>query len=231
MRALRILLITAVILGGLFAIADRLAVNYAESEVADRIQARQGTPSGSTDVSIHGFPFLTQAMGKELDEVGVTLTGIEATAGDRKVRIAELNADLHDVRLENNFSRATAATATGTARISYADLGTASGEDVTVGHGGKGKVKVTGSIEVPVFGRITRSVLSTVSVVDGDTLRVRADTVPGEDIPGVEERVRARTDFDRKIGGLPAGLKLQKAEATAEGLVITLTGTNVVLAG
>ncbi|ORT58903.1 DUF2993 domain-containing protein [Streptomyces sp. CB03238] len=230
MRALRILLITAVILGGLFTIADRLAVNYAESEAAERIRANQGL-AGAPDVSIKGFPFLTQVMGKELDQVDVTLTGVEASAGGRKVRVTEMKAALKNVRLKNNFSTAVAASASGTARISYADLGKASGEDVTVGYGGSGKVKVTGSVDVPVLGSVTRSVLSSVSLVGGDTIRVRADKVPGEGIPGVEERIRERTDFDRQVGGLPAGLKLTKVEATPDGVVVTVTGTDVVLAG
>ncbi|MFC8915796.1 DUF2993 domain-containing protein [Streptomyces sp. NPDC047821] len=231
MRALRILLVTAVILGGLFIIGDRLAVNYAESEAAERISANQGLAAGSADVSIKGFPFLTQVMGKELDQVDVTLTGVEASAGGRKVRVAEMTAALRRVRLENNFSTAVAASAAGTARISYADLAQASREDVTLGYGGNGKVKVTGSVEVPVLGKVTRSVLSSVSLVGGETIRVRADKVPGEGIPGLEERIRERTDFDRQVGGLPAGLKLTKVEATPEGLAITVTGTNVVLAG
>lgn len=230
MRALRILLITAVILGGLFTIADRLAVNYAEGEAAERIRAKQGL-AGTPDVSIKGFPFLTQVMGKELDQVDVTLTGVEASAGGRKVRVTEMKAALKQVRLENNFSTAVAASASGTARISYADLGKASSEDVTVGYGGKGKVKVTGSVEIPVLGRVTRSVLSSVSLVGGDTIRVRADKVPGEGLPGVEERIRERTDFDRQVGGLPAGLKLTKVEATPDGVVVTVAGENVVLAG
>ncbi|MEU0657714.1 DUF2993 domain-containing protein [Streptomyces lavendulocolor] len=230
MRALRILLITAVVLGGLFVIADRLAVNYAESEAAERIRAAQGR-AGSADVRIAGFPFLTQVMGKELDRVDVTLTDVEATAGGRKVRVTEMKAALHDVRLESNFSRAVAASADGTARISYADLGAASSEDVTVGYGGNGKVKVTGSVEIPVLGRVTRSVLSSVSLAGDDTIRVRADKVPGEGLPGVEERVRERTDFDRQVGGLPAGLKLRKVEATPEGVVVTVTGADVVLTG
>lgn len=231
MRALRILLITAVILGGLFTIGDRLAVNYAESEAAERIAADQGLAAGSANVSIKGFPFLTQVMGKELDQVDVTLTGVEASAGGRKVRVTEMDAALKNVRLKNNFSTAVAASASGTARISYADLAKASGEDVTLGYGGNGKVKVTGGVELPVLGSVTRSVLSSVSVVGGDTIRVRADKVPGEGIPGLEGRVRERTDFDRQVGGLPAGLKLTKAEATPEGLAVTVTGTDVVLAG
>ncbi|MFV0129152.1 DUF2993 domain-containing protein [Streptomyces sp. HMX112] len=229
MRALRILLITAVVLAGLFVAADRLAVNYAESEAADRIRASQGLAT-TPDVSIRGFPFLTQVLGRELDQVDIAVTGVEATAGGRKVRVGEMNAELRQVRLEGDFSRAVARSASGTARISYPDLGAASGEDVTLGHGGDGKVKVTGSVEV--FGRtITRSVLSSVSIVGGDTIRVRADEVPGEGIPGLEDMVRQRTDFDRQIGGLPAGLKLRKVEARPDGVTVSLTGAGVVLAG
>ncbi|CAL9299859.1 MULTISPECIES: DUF2993 domain-containing protein [unclassified Streptomyces] len=229
MRALRTLLIIAVVLGGLFTIADRLAVAAAESEAADRIQARQGL-SATPDVSIRGFPFLTQVMGGELDQVDVAMTGVEATAGSRTVRLGELTAELRGVRLENGYARAVAASATGTARISYEELRKASDHDVTLGYGGNGKLKVTGGIEL--LGRtVTRSVLSTVSVVDGDTLRVRADKVPGEGIPGVEELVRERTDFDRQVKGFPAGLRIQKVEAAPDGLQISVTGQNVVLAG
>ncbi|URN16706.1 MULTISPECIES: DUF2993 domain-containing protein [Streptomyces] len=229
MRALRTLLIIAVVLGGLFTIADRLAVAAAESEAADRIRARQGL-SATPDVSIRGFPFLTQVLGGELDRVDVAMTGVEATAGGRKVRVGELGAELHGVRLENGYSRAVAASATGTARISYEELRKASDHDVVLGYGGNGKLKVTGTVEV--LGRtLTRSVLSTVSVVDGDTLRVRADSVPGEGIPGVEELVRKRTDFDREVKGFPAGLTIRKVEAAPDGLKITVVGRDVVLAG
>ncbi|AOT59686.1 DUF2993 domain-containing protein [Streptomyces fradiae] len=229
MRALRTLLIIAVVLGGLFTVVDRLAVAAAESEAADRIRAGQGL-AGTPDVSIRGFPFLTQVLGEELDQVDVAMTGVEATAGGRTVRVGELEARLRGVRLENGYSRAVAASATGTARISYEELSKASDKDVALGYGGDGKLKVTGSVEV--LGRtLTRSVLSTVSVVDGDTLRVRADEVPGEGIPGIEELVRQRTDFDREVKGFPAGLGIERVEATPDGLQITVTGRNLVLAG
>ncbi|MFE1574991.1 LmeA family phospholipid-binding protein [Streptomyces fradiae] len=229
MRALRTLLIIAVVLGGLFTVVDRLAVAAAESEAADRIRTGQGL-AGTPDVSIRGFPFLTQVLGEELDQVDVAMTGVEATAGGRTVRVGELDAQLRGVRLENGYSRAVAASATGTARISYEELSKASDKDVALGYGGDGKLKVTGSVEV--LGRtLTRSVLSTVSVVDGDTLRVRADEVPGEGIPGIEELVRQRTDFDREVKGFPAGLGIERVEATPDGLQITVTGRNLVLAG
>ncbi|MEV6395673.1 DUF2993 domain-containing protein [Streptomyces sp. NPDC051907] len=229
MRALRILLIIAVIVGGVFVALDRIAVNMAEDEAAGRIKLQQGR-AGSTEVSIKGFPFLTQVAGKELDEVGVTMTGIEASANGRPVRISEMSADLFEVRLGDGYSSATASRAEGEARISYEDLTKAAQDGVTVAYGQNGKVKVTGSVEV--LGRtVTRSVVSSVSLVGGTTIRVRADAVPGGGIPGIEELVRKKTDFDRQINGLPAGLKIEKVEARQDGVVFTVAGKDIVLAG
>ncbi|MDT9693282.1 DUF2993 domain-containing protein [Streptomyces sp. P9(2023)] len=229
MRALRVLLIVAVVLGGIFVGVDRLAVSYAESEAADRVRLGPAR-AASTDVDIKGFPFLTQVMGKRLDEVEVVLTGVEATAGDRKIRISEMSAALRDVTVNDAFTSARARSATGTALISYADLTAAADRDVKIAYGGDGKVKVTGGIEI--LGRtVTRSVVSSVTLVDGDTIRVRADAVPGEGIPGLESLIRRRTDFDREIGGLPPGLELQKVEAREDGVAIAVTGTDVALAG
>lgn len=229
MRALRILLIVVVVLAGVFIAVDRAAVYYAESEAADRVVV-SGARIGSTDVSIKGFPFLTQVAGSELDEVEVKVTGIEATAGGRTLRISSLAAKLHQVRLSDGFSRFTADRATGTVVISYEDLTKAAAQDVAVEYGGNGKVKVTGAVNI--LGKtISRSVLSTVTLVDGHTVRVHADKVPGEGIPGLEELVREKTDFEREVGALPNSLKLQKIQPTAAGLEISVAGTDVRLAG
>uniref|UniRef100_A0AAU2VRC8 DUF2993 domain-containing protein n=1 Tax=Streptomyces sp. NBC_00008 TaxID=2903610 RepID=A0AAU2VRC8_9ACTN len=231
MRALRILLVIVVILAGVFIAIDRAAVYFAESQVAERVRV-PGAEIGSTDVSIKGFPFLTQLAGSELDEVDVKITGLETSANGRTLRISEMNADLHQVRLTDGFSGAVAARAGGTALVSYADLTKAASADVAVAYGGNGKVKVTGTVQVPGLGQeVSRSVLSSVTLVDGHTVRVHADKVPGEGIPGLEGLVRKKTDFEREVGGLPKGLKLEKIEPTAEGLEISVTGTEVTLAG
>lgn len=229
MRALRTLLIVVVILGGLFVGADRLAVHIAENKAADQIRSSEGL-SASPHVDIKGFPFLTQVLGKTLDQVDITMDGVEADAQGRKVRITRVKAQLHDVRISGSFSSAVAARATGTAHISYEDLTKASQTGAKVTYGGSGKVKVTGS--VLVLGRtVTRSVTSSVSMVGTNRIRVHADTVPGEGIPGLEGLVRGKTDFDSAIGGLPSGLRLEKVQATPDGVDVGVTGTDVTLAG
>ncbi|MFE7778910.1 DUF2993 domain-containing protein [Streptomyces sp. NPDC057445] len=248
MRALRTLLITAVILGGLFAIADRLAVNYAEGEVAAKVRSSQGLGT-EPDVSINGFPFLTQVVSSELDDVEVRMGGVKASAGGHSVEVTEVAAELSGVRL-NGLSSAVADRATGSARISYADLGKSAPEGATVSYAGaeraaKGQVKVTGpakellegaGFDVPGFaegllkGR-TLTAYSTVSISGGDTVRLRAQDLPELPLPGMDRTLRKAVDYDLKIDGLPKTIKLDKVVADENGLRFSGVGTDVTLAG
>jgi hypothetical protein len=242
MRALRVLLIIAVILGGLFVAADRLAVHFAEGEVADRLKTQEGlttTPS----VDIKGFPFLTQVAGGELDDVEVGMKDYDADTGTSggSIRIDDLNAAMKGVAFSGDYSSATASTAAGTATIAYDQLLKAAGSEearlplgvtakvVGLSDGGNGKIKVDikiSALEKPV------SVLSTVSVVDGDTVRVHADSIPSfGNITLADSDVRSIADFDQKIEGLPGGIKLDKVEAGANGVEIAVKGSDVKLAG
>ncbi|MCM2514018.1 DUF2993 domain-containing protein [Streptomyces griseoincarnatus] len=246
MRALRILLVIAVVLGAIFVIVDRVAVHFAEGEAADRVRASEGLAS-TPDVDIQGFPFLTQVLGGSLDEVRVGISDYEAGAGEggKTIRIADLRADLHGVEFSGDFGSAVADSATGTATIAYDELlrnakaeptQVAPGitaEVVALSDGGNGKIKV--ALETTVLGTKLPepvTVLSSVTVVDGNTVRVRADALPvlgGVEI--AESRVRRITDFEQKIDGLPGGISLEKVQAAADGVDVTVSGKDVRLAG
>ncbi|MGC0376455.1 DUF2993 domain-containing protein [Streptomyces sp. SAI-229] len=247
MRALRILLIVIVILGGIFVVVDRVAVNFAEGEAADRLKATENLAS-TPDVSINGFPFLTQLAGGTLDEVEVGIRDYEAGTGDgaQRIRIAGLRADMRGVDFSTDFSSAVADSATGTATIAYDELLKAAGKSepsrvapgvtariVGLSDGGNGKIKV--ALEVTMLGAELPepvSVLSSATVVDGDTVRVKADAVPelgGVEI--VESSVRKTTDFEQRIDGLPGGIRLDKVEAAEDGVEITVKGSDVRLVG
>ncbi|CAL9463485.1 hypothetical protein SUDANB58_02695 [Streptomyces sp. enrichment culture] len=244
MRALRILLIVVVILGGLFVAADRLAVNFAEDEAADRLRRTENL-AATPDVSIAGFPFLTQLAGGKLDDVEVGIGTYEAAAGDGgTIRIDDLKADMEGVAFSGDFSSATAAAATGTATIPYAELlRTVGPEPAQVGpgvtaritglsDGGDGKIAV--EVEATVFGvELPRPVtlLSSVAVRDG-RVEVAADSLPrigGVDL--AESRLREVTDFRQAIDRLPGGIELDGVRATRDGIEITVKGSNVRLAG
>ncbi|MFE6285556.1 DUF2993 domain-containing protein [Streptomyces sp. NPDC057877] len=245
MRALRIVLIVVVVLGGLFVAADRLAVHFAEGEVADKVRTTENLAS-TPDVSIKGFPFLTQVVGGELDDVEVGIKNYEATAGGdgTTIRIDDLTANMRGVEFSGDYSSATARSATGTATISYDELlKTARSEPTQVSpgvtaevvglsDGGDGKIKV--AVEATVFGtKLPQpvSVLSTVTA-QGDSVRVKAEALPS--IGGVEvgeTQIRSITDFEQRIEELPGGIQLDTVKAASDGVRITVRGSDVRLAG
>ncbi|MEU1159653.1 DUF2993 domain-containing protein [Streptomyces sp. NPDC090075] len=245
MRALRILLITVVVLGVLFVVVDRVAVYFAEGQAADKLKTTEGLAS-TPDVSIKGFPFLTQVADGTLDDVEVGIKDYDAATGTagKTIRIDDLHADMKGVTFTGDYSSATARTATGTALISYdellknaktapTDLGLGfTGQVVGLADGGNGKIKVTLDVTVPgVKTHQKVPVLSTVTVKD-NTVQVHADNLPKlAGVSLVEDRFRQASDFQQAIDQLPGGVQLDTVEAVKDGVEIAVKGSNVKLAG
>ncbi|MDR3081819.1 MAG: DUF2993 domain-containing protein, partial [Streptomyces sp.] len=237
--------IIVVVLGGLFTIADRVAVHFAEGEVADKVKAHENLAT-APDVSINGFPFLTQLVGGELDDVEIGIKGYEAATGkgSEKIRIDDLTAHMKGVKFSGNYSSATATRATGSALIAYDELlKTARSESnqvapgvtaqvVGLSDGGNGKIKV--AVSATVFGAKLPTpvfVLSSVTA-QGDSVKVHADALPKfAGVQLAENRIRSITDFQQKIDGLPGGIQLDKVEAAENGVEFTVKGSNITLAG
>ncbi|MGV9791302.1 LmeA family phospholipid-binding protein [Streptomyces sp. NPDC003435] len=245
MRALRILLILVVILGGLFVLADRVAVHFAEGEVADRMRARENLAS-TPDVDIKGFPFLTQVAGGSLDDVGLGIKDYSAPTGTegRVIRIDDLKADLKDVKFSSDYSSATAASGTGSATIAYDQLMKAAKTEPTelapgvtaqitgLGDGGNGKIKVSVKLGIPALGiERTIPVLSSVDV-KGGKVSVHADALPviaGADL--ADGTFRQITDFQQALDQLPGGIAVDSVRATPDGVEIGVTGSDLKLGG
>ncbi|GAA2876486.1 DUF2993 domain-containing protein [Streptomyces mexicanus] len=241
MRALRVLLVVVVILGVLFVIVDRVAVHFAEGQAADRLRTTENLAS-TPDVSIKGFPFLTQLAGGELDDVEVGIKNYEADTGTdgQKIRIDDLRADMKGVSFSGDYSSATADRATGTATIAYDELLKAARSEPTdiglgitaqvvgLSDGGNGKIKV--SVKFSLLPKPV-SVLSSVTVKDNE-LQVHADTLPRlVGVRLIESRFRSITDFQQVIDQLPGDVRLDSVRAAEKGVQITVKGSHVKLAG
>jgi hypothetical protein len=256
MRALRILLIAVVALAGVFVAADRIAVHYAEGKAADELRSNENLPE-QPDVSINGFPFLTQVVAGELDDVRIGIKDFVAssdgvmTGGDGAratgagaIHIEDLVAHMKGVTFSDNFHSATADSATGSARITYSELLKAArvqpvevapgvtAKVIRLSDGGHGKVKVT--VAATVLGQKLRepvTVMSTMSVHD-DVVEVRADALPGfGGVATPESKVRRITDFRQAITGLPAGIHMDKVSAAPDGVHVLVGGSHAHLAG
>ncbi|MEU2788740.1 DUF2993 domain-containing protein [Streptomyces sp. NPDC007100] len=236
MRALRVLLVIVVILGGLFVAADRVAVNIAEDKAADKIRSSQNLDR-TPEVSITGFPFLTQVANRSLDQVDAKIDGLNASAEGHTLRIQQMSAQFHDVKLTSDYtSIESAASATGEARISYADLTAASGKNVKVSYGGekngKSQVKISPNLpNLPMLNAL--EITGTVSIVNGDTVQLRADKLPDlcSQLSACRNQVRGQTDHQWKLNRLPGSLKLDKVVSTRDGISISASGTDVKISG
>ncbi|MGY0021317.1 LmeA family phospholipid-binding protein [Streptomyces sp. cg35] len=230
MRTLRRSLIVIAVLAAIFVGVDRLAVHLAEGQAVDKLRASNGFGE-STQVSIKGFPFLTQAVAGDLDELDASVDHYEsAMPGGATGRVENLELHLNGVEFTNGYSSAVARTATGTALVPYAELlHAAPAQDNGVriaglSDGGKGRIKV--ELETPDGG--TSSIYSTVSVKD-DTLRLHAETSPSTTTGLSEDELRKATDIQQSITRLPGGIRLTAAEPRTDGLRLTVGGSHVPL--
>jgi hypothetical protein len=230
-RWVKVLIVTVVVLAGLFVAADRIAVHFADNFVADKAKQSYGFSGGTdsyTDVSIGGFPFLTQALGRDLDDVTLTAGNLTATdAGNSTggyLHIGKVALDMRDVTVASTFDSAEAQTVTGTVTISYADLSDAvtrmlsKGGALTVAAAPgaaaeppsqAAKIRVRG----PYDGR---------ELTSNGTIRVAGDEVQIE-VPGA-----AGQGPDWTIG-LPRNLGFTAVRAASDGIVISVVGHQIPL--
>jgi len=209
----RVVIVVVVILG-LLVVADRVAVATAQRVVAQRIQTDQQLQQ-QPDVTIHGFPFLTQALGGRYDHVTLTVDDLR----DRAVPVTKLTVDLHGVHvplgsvLSGHVSRVPVDRATATVLLSYADVNSyLGGHHLTVSQGDNGEVKVTGSVTVAG---------STVSASASGRVDVR-----GSDLVVTVGR---GLDFTLPLAGLPFRIALVGAKATKAGIEVQATASGLVL--
>ncbi|MEF3112374.1 DUF2993 domain-containing protein [Streptomyces chrestomyceticus] len=115
------LLIAVLVCGAFLALSDRFAVLYAQHEAEEQLKSALHL-NANPEVDIKGFPFLTQVLGKRLDQVDVTVPDL---AADR-VSLAKVEASAKDVRLDGDLpaslTGATVGTMNGTVLLSFDDM-------------------------------------------------------------------------------------------------------------
>lgn len=204
---------------------DRLAVFYVQGRIASEIQ-KQGFPA-KPDVSIKGFPFLTQVVSRSFHDVQISSSKIH----EGPIEIKKIDADLSNVKMNSGFSSGTVGHLTGAGVITFSGLSNALGSLVggplgdLVGNAGltlkpAGRHEVKASVDLlgtsgSAVWRITR--------VSGTEIKVhlaRSSGLPS----GLLSSVR---NIQVPIPKLPLGMKIQSVIVTASGLSIRVIGSNV----
>lgn len=226
---MKALLVVLVVLLGLAVVADRVAVGVAEDRVAEAI-AQRGDLAGTPEVSIDGWPFLTQAVAGDYRDVRVQLTAAdldepEGTTAD--VRLHGVHVPLSDV-LGGSVTQIPVDRIDGTVTLSYALLSRELGTDTELVPEGEG-LRLTKTIRVLGY-EVPLTAVGTVSL-DGQELVIEVDgaSAAGVDLPDrVVDAASDALDLRYPIE-LPFGLELTGVTPGEDGVHVTAGATDTVL--
>ena len=225
-------LVLLLIVVGLLVVVDRVGVGVAEDRVADQL-AQRGGLAGTPDVDITGFPFLTQALSGEYEDIRIHLTAEELgqPAGTRAdVSLRGVQVALSDA-LSGSVQEIPVDRVDGTATLSYALLAQQLGGDTTLVAEGDG-IRLTKTVEVLGFD-FTLTATGTVALAGQDVLVDVQDASAGAvDVPDrVLEEAEELLDFRYSVPALPFGLQLTSVTPAAEGVDVRVEATDTVLRG
>jgi LmeA-like phospholipid-binding len=206
-------LIGLVLLLVLLVIADRVSVAYAENRMAQQIQD-QGL-SSKPNVSIKGFPFLTQVLARNLHEVNITAPSV--TEGP--LNIKNLVAILQGIHLNSGYNSGTVDHLTGTALITFGDLFGGQGGpsvSVTAVHGNEVTMKVDLDI-------VSGTAVARVTQAGPDKIHVQVISASGIPV----SLLGSMADFTITVPNLPLNMDVQSVSVSGQGVLIHVTGSNI----
>jgi LmeA-like phospholipid-binding len=222
---MRKLLIALVILVVLFIAIDRIGVVLAEDQIASRIATAYNLPT-DPGVSITGFPFLTQVVSGNYQQIGVTADEIQTngvTLHDLNVHLTGVHATISQL-LGSGTSTVTADRAAGSALVGWATVDQRLPRGFRITPDGKnlmvsGKLSYHG-LEVPVTGSVALGVSGS-----GITVTPENVSLPGGISLPVSSVSQLR--FVVPLGNMPLHLHLTSVQVTPGGLRIGAAARNV----
>jgi LmeA-like phospholipid-binding len=224
-HGLRNTIIAVLVLIVVLVAIDRLAAFYVQGRIASQIQD-EGF-SSKPDVSIKGFPFLTQVIGRHFQDIQISSRKVKAGP----VEIQNINAELSNVHLNSGFSGGTVGHLSGAGVIAFGSLSNAIGSlaggqlGSLVGAAGLtlkpvGSHKVKASINLLVTSGSATWRITRVSGTEIKVHLVSSSGLPG----GLLSSIR---NISVPIPKLPLGMTIQSVTVTTAGISVRVTGNQV----
>ena len=201
---------------------DRIAAARAESRTAKAFQDGMGT-ADRPSVHVRGFPVLNQLAAGSLDHVDLTAHDIPADGTTRPLPVTKLTVGMDGLKTSGSADEAHADGVTATAFLSYADVSSALGVQVSQGDE-SGRVNATASL--PLVGDVTVS--AAVSAAGGNRIAftdVRAEQ--GELLPPLKSLLDKALDEPIPLQNVPEGLRLRSVTTSEDGIDARFTGRSV----
>ncbi|MQY06593.1 LmeA family phospholipid-binding protein [Actinomadura macrotermitis] len=206
------LVIVCAVLVGALVVGDRAAASYAEGTMAEEIQ-KEGFPA-KPEVSIKGFPFLTQALSRHFGDVRLKARDLK----EGPLTITSLDVRARDVRVDSGYRSGTLGSVEGTAFVSFGDLAGASDTPGLV-LSSAGPTTVRAKMDLGV----TDAEATATVVKEGDNIHVKGARVEGVPL----DSLGAPLDFTVPVKGLPLGMAFQSLTVTSKGVTLRVTGSKV----
>jgi DUF2993 family protein len=207
------LVIALVVLLAVLVIGDRVAAAYTENRIAQQIQS-QGFNS-KPHVSIEGFPFLTQLLGRDFHNVNISATGVK----EGPLVITNIEANLQGVHLNSSYSGATVDHVSGTALVTFADLmGASGGPSVTVTAVHGDEVDFNVNLDI-----VSGTATARITQVGNNKVHVQVISADGLPV----SLLGSLADFTVTVPTLPMNLTVQSVSVSAQGILVHVTGNDV----
>ena len=199
---------------GLLLGLDRAAAAITADRIAAKLQT-EGFPA-EPNVTVEGFPFLTQVIRHHLD-------GVKVTAPRFPVGAVTASIDVHatDITLDSGYQSGTIAQVNGTGLITFASLaklpGLAAVPGLKISSDGPHMVKLSANLAILAATAIARVKLASPHEI---VLRlVSASGVPAALLDPIRH-------LAVQIPALPLGLTVQSVAVGPQGVLIRVSGSN-----
>ncbi|GIE97939.1 LmeA family phospholipid-binding protein [Paractinoplanes rishiriensis] len=241
-RFLIFLLVLLVLVAVALVVGDRYARSYAERTISDRVAeqiANQKATSEKPQVTVEGFPFLTQVAAGRYDAIHIEVPGFSGPAGNGRtistklldVRATDVRAPLETIR--TGTGEITAGAVTGTGLIEYAQLVELVGQQGLELSEKDGKL--IGKAPVQALGQTFTVRAAAALTVKSGVVQVRFSEVQTDGLPnnsvirGLINTYVQRLAFDLRVPPLPLKLAVEKVQPLADGLEFTAGARDVPL--
>ncbi|MFA1537754.1 LmeA family phospholipid-binding protein [Actinomadura monticuli] len=223
----KVLLVLLMLAAVVLVAADRIGVRIAEDKIGEQVAAQYDLRQ-QPDVTIHGIPFLTQAVGGEYKHIevgigdwteqGVTVTGV-------KVDMRGVQAPLSEVQ-KGSAANVTARTATASAVVPYDVIQKEAPKEVT-------SIKPKGDdLSVEMTGNLLGFAVTGTAVVEvKPTAKGIAVTPVSVGSDGARQiplaLVKQQLTWVVPVTDLPVGSRISQIQPTPDGLRVAATAENV----
>jgi len=234
------------VVGAIAVVADRVAAEFASQELRAQVVAemsQRGVEYQTIDVSVGGFPFLTQVARGNYEEITIDMSEVRLPAGGgRGATLPELGVvargvDANPAELVEGTAKIVAEQVTGTAVVSFTTLESLLDysrfrlSEVRFSESA-GALQATGTASIAGV-RVPVSAVADISVVDGQfEVRLRDAKAVGVQSPQIAKNYLdglVERSVSARLPQLPFSLTLDSVTVVPEGLSINATGRNVPL--